>query len=261
MAIIWGKKRVVIKLGYVAEFCPICREAQEFEISRVGTANHIYFIPLGDAKLAGHMGRCRQCGTSILVDPAKYTAFEPTSSIEIETLIQRTFPDFYNVYAERLEIEDRLKNRKNVSIPDRHLWLMEPFKCLVIEVEQRFANARFDRESGIGCAATILLLAFLYCGSSAVDSSSLVRDIMFIGIGLVVIAGPIYTLIQIALAPNRYMQRSVIPRLAKSLSPLNPSLEEISQCIAELKARGFRIGKKLRQERLWKELQQDQVSK
>jgi hypothetical protein len=41
MAVIWGRKKVERKLGFVAEFCPICRTPREFEVSRVGIARVI----------------------------------------------------------------------------------------------------------------------------------------------------------------------------------------------------------------------------
>jgi hypothetical protein len=257
--IIWGKKKVEKTLGYVAELCPICRAAKVFRISRVGVAGHIYFIPMGEGELADHIGQCQECGTKISVNPTKYQAFEQQSTTEIERLIQSTFPIFRSVYAERLEILDRLKKHKSVPTYNRHLWLMEPFECLAVDAEERYANARFDKESGIGCVGTMLLLVFLICGSSAVGSSSLAGNIMFLVMGLVVIVGPIYTLVQVALAPNRYVQRSIIPRLAKSLSPLNPGKEEITQCLSMLQTQRFRIGRKINPEKLWQAIQKNQA--
>src|SRR5258706_9118781 len=44
MFIIWGKKRVTKSLGYVADFCPLCRDVRTFELVRVGLAGHIYYL-------------------------------------------------------------------------------------------------------------------------------------------------------------------------------------------------------------------------
>jgi hypothetical protein len=47
-----------------------------------------------------------------------------------------------------------------VSLSHREVWLMEPFEYLIPEVETRYANAKLDKESNIGCVVTVLLLIF-----------------------------------------------------------------------------------------------------
>jgi hypothetical protein len=41
--IIWGTKRTLNKLGYVADFCPLCRQSRAFSVSRVGKVGHFYY--------------------------------------------------------------------------------------------------------------------------------------------------------------------------------------------------------------------------
>jgi len=256
MAVIWGKKKVETELGYVVDFCPICREIRELEVSRVGLANHIYFISVGKDNLAGHLGRCMQCGTKIPVDAMKYETFEEASNTALETLVQNTFPNLRSVYAERLDIEERLKRREPVSLPNRAKWLMEPFEYLIPEVEAKFANATMDKEGNIGCVSTVLLLIVLCGGAFMFEESALARNSMIIGMGLVAIVGLIYTIIQIMLAPYRYIQRNIVPRLSQALSPLNPSRQEIQKCIVTLKVKGFRLGKNVNEEKLWEAILQ-----
>jgi hypothetical protein len=77
--------------------------------------------------------------------------------------------------------------------------------------------------------------------------------------GLVAIKGLIYTIVQIILAPNRYMKRNIIPRLSQALSVLNPSKQEIERCLSTLKIKGFRIGKKIKAEKLLESIRQQQL--
>jgi len=51
MFIVWGKKIVYRKLGFVADFCPICRGPRAFELKRVGSASHLV-IADGDSRRA-----------------------------------------------------------------------------------------------------------------------------------------------------------------------------------------------------------------
>jgi hypothetical protein len=260
MTVIWGKKKVERKLGFVAEFCPICRTPRKFEVSRVGIASHIYFISVGEGNLAGHVGCCQQCGTIIPVDAGKYETFKEESNIALEALVQNTFPNLYNAYAERLDIEERLKKREPVSLPNREVWLMEPFEYLIPDVEARFTNTKLDKESNIGCVVTVLLLMFLCGGFIVFENSALIRDSLIIGMGLVAIIGLIYTIVQIMLAPNRYMERNIIPRLSQALSVLNPGKQEIERCLSTLKIKGFRIGKKIKTEKLLECIRQQELS-
>jgi hypothetical protein len=257
VGIILGTKKVEKKLGYVAELCPICRAPRAFEVKRIGVASHIYFISVGEGQLAGFSGRCQQCATQIPIDGPKFGKFEESPSTDIETLIQSTYPGFHGDYEERLEIEDRLKRGETVVLTNREKWLIEPFEMLSMDVEERFANARFDKESGIGCAATAMVFSFLCCGSSAVGEKDLLRDIMHLGMAAVAIVGLVYTVILIFSAPNRYIQREIVPRLARALRPVIPTKPEISECVARMKSKGHRIGKRINEEKLWMAIQQD----
>jgi len=58
MSIIWGRKQVEKRLGYVADFCPICRDINPFLVSSVGVAEHIYYLPIGKGELISHIAEC-----------------------------------------------------------------------------------------------------------------------------------------------------------------------------------------------------------
>ena len=91
MFIVWGKKTVYRKVGHVADFCPICRQARCFTLKRVGMAGHIYYLSAGQGELVGFERTCASCSTSVAAQPERYIAFakKPAS---IEELKQTTFP-------------------------------------------------------------------------------------------------------------------------------------------------------------------------
>ncbi len=260
MFIVWGKKRVERSLGFVVDFCPICRAATAFQVSRVGMAGHVYYISFGEGELAGHTARCRECGTAKSVDATKYSTFEKQGDVDIERLIQITYPNFRNVYAERLDMENKLQSQQTFSPPDREAWLMEPFEYLSNKVEAKYSSTQFDKESGVGCLGTILLTALLWTASLTLWQTGLAHDRILIGMAIVAGAGLIYTLTQLGLAPSRSVRRDVMPQLAGALRPLNPSRQEVTQCLAKLKTAGFKIGKKVNDEKLWVAIQQHRGS-
>lgn len=165
--IIWGTKRVEKKLGYVAEFCPICRSVNPFRIVRIGMAGHVYYISFGSGQLVGHHAECQQCRNVKKVDPTVYAAFEPKGGMELGPLIQKTFPKIREAYAERLDTEEEIRRNPNsLARAEREALLMEPFQYLSDQVEARYAGGtQFDMESGIGCLGTILVSVLLFLGS------------------------------------------------------------------------------------------------
>src|SRR6266581_5496821 len=128
MFIVWGKKRVERKQGIVADFCPICREVRAFQLIRVGLATHVYYVSAGEGKLAGHMIRCNECGVELAVDPTRYATTQKDPRVGLEALIRDTFPRLRESYAERLELETRIKRTRSALSADQHKqFLIEPF--------------------------------------------------------------------------------------------------------------------------------------
>lgn len=141
---IWGKKAVRRDLGHVADFCPICACARPFVLTRLGVAGHVYFITVDDGVLAGHERRCTRCGVALRADPADYAAIS-TQPQPILALVQQTFPDFKAVYAERLQLEARIREQPgSLSAQDRQALLMAPFMLLSARVSARFETTQLD---------------------------------------------------------------------------------------------------------------------
>jgi hypothetical protein len=79
MFIVWGKKAVYRKIGFVADFCAMCRTVKPFEIKRIGMAGHVYYITSGEGELLGYQRTCLSCKTAVDTDPNGYTAIEKSS--------------------------------------------------------------------------------------------------------------------------------------------------------------------------------------
>jgi hypothetical protein len=259
MFVIWGKKRVEKKVGYVAEFCPICRDIRPFLVSRVGLAPHIYYFAFNEGKLIGHVAECQTCRAKIPVNSLKYKALlSSIANKDIETLIAQTYPDLRTDYAERLSLEERIKRHEMLSSPEREALLLEPFTYLSSKVEEKYAKATLDNKSRFGCFGTIALVVLLSCVSStlAMLEAELAHDIMSIIVILVATFGFAYTVIQIMLGPRRFVKKEIIPLLAQALLPLNPTQAEITRLLNYFKARGFKIGQKISDKKLWEALQE-----
>ena len=144
---IWGKKYVYKRLGYVADFCPLCREVRAFELKRVGLAGHIYYITLTEGDLVGHERRCASCDTDFNAKPEIY-ARPSGESRPVRELIPLTFPNLATYYAARLAVEKALRDPfAKISQQDRMALIKEPFSLLSPKAEERFRASLIDGQA------------------------------------------------------------------------------------------------------------------
>jgi hypothetical protein len=257
MFIIHGTKRVEKKLGRVADFCPICRDLRPFDLTSVHMVSHLYFIPLGSGKLAGHFIKCRNCGVQLGAEGGKYATAERRRVDDLEDLIHRTNPGLRAERADRLALEAEIRKGARLPAERREALLMEPFVVLNPLVEMRFANSSsFDRQSGIGCLGTVLVAVTLFIASFQFKGPKQDRVLLIAGIlsGL----GILYTFVQLHLGPSRYSHRVVGKSLLRALAPLEPSKEEIAMCLDRSRMLGFKIGKVLKSAKVWQMAQEGQ---
>jgi hypothetical protein len=141
-----------------------------------------------------------------------------------------------------LALETRLR-QKNSSLTqdERRDLLIEPFSIVNPAVEARYAGAEFDKQSGLGCLATLLLGGGLFFGS--IFAKGRAKDWALLAAAVLGGIGILYTLLQLYFAPKRFVRRKILPNLAKALAPLDPSQEEIASTLERCKSIGMRIGK------------------
>lgn len=248
--IVWGTKRTERVQGLVADFCPICREIRAFQLTRVGAAGHVYFISFGEGNLVAYTTKCQMCGSLYHAQPTRYSASEKDEQVNLETLIQTTFPRLREVHAQRLALEARLRQKSSSLTQDeRRDLLIEPFTIVNPLVEARYASAEFDRQSGLGCLATVLIGGGLFFGSIVLKDRA--KDWGLLAAAILGGVGILYTLLQLHLAPKRFVRRKIIPSLAKALAPLKPGREEIESSLERCKSVGLRIGKVVMAREIW----------
>lgn len=254
MFIFWGTKTVIRKLGYVADFCPICREIQKFQLSRVGLASHVYGASFGEGKLVGHQKKCLHCGTELQTDPSIYKDVQKKLTGAGSTdLTANTFPNIRQHYSERLSLEEQLVKRPaGIDASTRAALIKEPFHLLAPVVEKRFGATHIDRYVGVALLLTIVgafLVSKIFDAffPQAVEHQANAVLITF-GIGIVA------TGVQGYKSAGRYLRKEIYPKLAHSLRPLKPNQTELEAAFAELKRMGFKLPKKARLKDILQEL-------
>ena len=243
MIFIWGKKYVYRQLGYVADFCPICRGPQPFLVRRVGLAGHIYYITAGEGELVGHERTCKGCDTALNADPAIYASFFKERQ-PLAQLLARTYPNFSTALQDRLALEERVRNTPALLSPQERARLIQlPFALLSPKVESRLAKVSFDLRSGL----TLLGIAFLTPVALRLVQAALPASMPEENgvIAVLLIAAAVFFW-QMAGVGRRFVRRRIVPTLATTLRPLKPTDRELQAVLADLKKHKHKLGSKLK---------------
>lgn len=241
MIVISGRKYVYRQLGYVADFCPICRSVQTFLVRRIGRANHIYFISVGKGELSGFDRICQSCLTPFPTESKKYKQIlqNPVPPPELQAI---TFPDLETVWQERLALEAQvIKAPLLFSADERRELILGPFLLLVPKVERCYNSPVMDKQAT--CTILVAVLATLagWALAGAVFPGSGYK----VALGIFVI-GYSLSLWQILAAKTRRVTREVVPAIARGLHPLAPSEREVQAAFATISAAGHKMGSKLK---------------
>lgn len=243
MFIVWGKSIKRQKLGFVADYCAVCRDLRAFKVNRVGSASHIYYISFGDGDLVGYERTCQSCNTAFEAAPDTYTGMSKVARPGNE-LISETFPNYYTAYRELIERERKVRDTPSLLTPaERRARLREPFRVLAPIVQNKLSSTQVDGRVWLAIAAFIpivwaigsLVKLFAADDENAATRWALVG--MTLGVGLIVS--------QLLSSGRRYVLKNAVPQLAQSLAPLRPTDTEIADILKELKQLKLKLGSKL----------------
>ena len=254
MFIFWGTKAVIRKLGYVADFCPIFRDIRSFQVSRIGRAGHLYGVSFGQGQLVGHQKTCVQCGVELKADAAIYKDIaKELQDAGTTQLINSTFPDIRQYYADRLSLEDQVTRQPNqIDAQTRLALIKEPFLLLAPIVEKRFSAVHIDRSVGAALVLTIVAVVAVASIFNAFFPLAFEQKanafLITFGIGIAAIG------VQGFKSAGRFMRKVIYPKISLALRPLNPGQHELEVVFAELKRSGFKLSKKAKLKDMLREL-------
>ena len=139
----------------------------------------------------------------------------------------------------------------------RQEFLMEPFLLLNSTVERCFAGKLpLDWPSGLSGLATILGSVGLFALVFG-DHSNAVKDRLLLWALIVFGVGTAVTLVQLYLRPHRYVQNKVLPFLAKTLEPLQPTNPELTDCLERCARQRMQIGRRVKPVQVSARIQQN----
>jgi hypothetical protein len=257
MIFVWGKKQKVKDLGFVADYCIICRQIQPFFVQEIGMVSHVYWIPHGDVEVMGHIGICVVCEVSMGVDPQTYKGFSPDCDSGIERLIADTYPTIREDLSERLELYERAKRYAAINSEEaRRNVILEPLLLLAPLVQEKFGgNVVLGPAAAVSCICTVFLpIALLIVGCV------MQAYIWFILSGTSIVLGIVITWLLQKRHRRSFFRKSILPTLAHSLRELNPKIQEVENALESCAGHGLKIGTEFSGEEVLHAIQEAQQS-
>jgi hypothetical protein len=241
MFIVWGKTIKRKKLGFVADYCAVCRDLRTFQVSRVGSASHVYYISFGQGDLVGYERTCGVCSTPVEADTTRYPDMSRTSRPATD-LISETFPNYYSVYREAIERDRKLRDTPSLLTPqERQARMREPFMLIAPIAQQKLSSTRIDWRVLVAIFSFPLVFMIVAAVAKLFTAADEEPSEVFIlvGIGLWLA----YVIYEVYMSSRRYLLKHAVPPLATSLMALKPSEAEVAAIVDEFKRAKLKLGK------------------
>lgn len=240
MIFIWGKKIVRRKVGFVADFCPMCRDPRTFRLDEVRRVSHFYYISLGGGDLLGYERICAGCTIALQGEPGHYASTSKKAA-GVDVLMQSTYPNLRDVYAERLRIEETVRySPGELPMDVREALIRQPFVLLSSVVEAKLRQTSFDVVSGSVVVGSLAAFFGALAVAPSIAPDYVPQVIMAVGL-----AGVAAIIWAFATGGKRYVRRAILPRVAKTLRPLKPSDVEISAVLSDMRRARRKLALKL----------------
>lgn len=252
MMIIHGTRRTERTLGYVADFCAMCRKPTPQRLIRIGVVSHVYGISFGQGKLAGHDGECLVCRTRSATEPERYRTPAPRfdageigSAVRMQQLEAQTFPQLRERHRKRLEIEETVRREpERIDPATRRGLIMEPFVLLAPRLEQRIERTHFDLPLALTALAALLVTLGALVVTDQFGGPD-AADIMPMVGAATALVGIVAVVVQAKLAHRRFVRRVILPQALAALQPLRASAAEIEAALAVLRKDGSAIARRI----------------
>jgi hypothetical protein len=133
------------KVGYVADFCPLCRCPTVFEVLRIGVSRQTIkmYEEAGKKHLITHKRVCQDCGTEMAAQMTMYRTVAAAPA-GLPTLMACTFPNLAAVHHARLALKERIRDSPGSLSTHQRLALVRESVGLLAPSVDRFYQPSFQ---------------------------------------------------------------------------------------------------------------------
>lgn len=234
MFIVYGKKVVARKRGFLAEFCPSCQQVRRFRLLRNAVVDHLYWAPINDGQTLGHSIRCDTCSREFAVEATNYPEVCRKKNTPLPELTLITNP----LLADR--------NGVLASQESRMRTIREPFLRFNESLLDRFLRGTmFDWLSTLSLLA--IPASFFITGWLGRQIDTLGRHGFLTGF-----AGFVASVVLVCFVasgePKRFFRKKILPQLVAELRSFHVDDMELRELFRRFKARNYAIAKVTRPE-------------
>lgn len=231
------------KLGFVADFCPYCRDFRQIRVERVGTRA----LLAGQSSLSSHSSLIRFdliCLTCRGVVPrGEIDELTPQKRREkgadLERLLAATNPTTREACAPRLEMERILRKDPRALDPEDRIGLIiEPFDNCFIPAAEIAENSYLDLPLILSLPIGIGITALMGYIVAKLGGGDTMWVMLPIGTGALALGGILYVGSR---SGQRRVRRVFLKLLRNALEPLQPTQAELASFWHRLK--GHPLGK------------------
>jgi len=238
MIFVWGRKPVYTHAGYVADYCPVCRAARAFSAQRIGMAWHLYYITFSKGELVGYQRTCCDCGMVLPMEAGHYSQLS-VEQLPLVQLEQATNPHLSIRHADALAAAARLREAPLLLDESERRRQIDAALRLQADALDEHEATRLDREvwwsiAGAFAFCTVVLAALRRQAPENLDTGFIIAFFLSLG-------GVAWQLSQMG---ERFMARQVLPKLARSLAPLQPAQAELDEAFDRLREQGRKLAKR-----------------
>lgn len=240
--LVWGTTIKRKTVGWVADFCPLCRGLRPFRLQRIGAAGHIWYISLGSGSFLGNEIECGVCGTIHETDGARYTRLSDVPA-ELDELVRRTLPGTDERVQALVAREERV-TRGQLAPDEREALIREVIAHGAGQVDRQIRERRYPPKARlVGWITFGSFVLFVAFGARLPEPFGPILALpFFVGI---------FVCFYFMLTRVRSHVRGIVePAVARGLAPLKPTVEEIREAVAYARSLGSDGAKKLKPARL-----------
>lgn len=255
MIIVAGKKVVRRRLGWVGEFCPICRALECVEVKRLSQVSHLYYIPLGKGKVIAYELTCRGCESLFGTQSVSYTTYGRRPDADVVKVIGETNPESVERHSERLDLEDRVAHGR-LTAQERAELIAEPLIALNFMTTRKVGKGMIPTGAGFCIVFLVFLVPAAIVAWTAPRTPLEVRA----ALSAIVAALAVGAYIGFRRGGRGWIRRNLLPRLARSLAPLRPTFEELEAVLLGLARQGLIIGRRVETKDLFAAIESARVA-
>lgn len=243
-----GQSTIQKRRGFVADFCPMCREMLTVRLIEFRRAPHINGIAIGFVlgRSTGFVTECTKCGFRIKTRLERFESVEKRRPESLDELEQRTNPRARNDFGTRLETERRIRHGAPLPPEKRQAFLREPFRLVrnEIDTDQGIYLRRDQTSLWIAVSSFVGPIPFVAVASN-IENQTVAESLAILGFTVFVI-GLATTLFRISTRRYRFFRVKLLPMIDRALRPLAPSMTELEETIDWLRETDFKFANRLR---------------